>query len=768
MRHLIICPEYPPTSEPIGGIATYVMHISQLLAEAGETVHLIGMLWGAGTKKLEESCGGRLIIHRVPLNEIIPGTRTEPHPTVARAELNGLEESPFPQQGFSWQASLLAEKLIVEANIDVIEAQEFFAPLYYLQLRRALGLGPMRQPPCVVHLHTPSEFAVRLNDWDGGRPFWLNAKRFEDYSIAAADAWLCPSNFLARQMESELGLESNTINVIPLPIGGNPQLHRPDEVWSNGSICYVGRLEPRKGVIEWVDAAVSVADKFPSTQFEFIGEDLEYTNGMSVQQFIEKRIPPRMMPRFHFRGWHSRAEVAGFLGKARIGVVPSRWENFPNTCVEQMCSGLPVIATRMGGMAEMLEDNKTGWLSANARSDGLAEALTRALETPPQRLAEMGHQASLDIRRMCDNKKIVEAHLAFRRRIAIEGAKRSFRIPPNLPWARRPLSDESARRQAKDTSPKGIAVVIDGVNSTQWGRDLLNCLGKLERQIRPPATVVLVVESEQDEKLKQAAEKARSLGWRVCEADDRSPSGVKNHGIEAVLGSGLNPIGFVFLDARDLLYMGFVEAAESALANCPDVGLVSPWVQTVSEDYTVSIPPCPAFPYQLLDNETIPATVIRTEALMEAGRFRREMNDGFEQWDLINAVMAAGWIAITFPELLGDHLQKGGRIAGGNWRLRRELLARNAEVVARDATVLVPLLESRVQRSKPTSRGKSSSQDGDSATFRRIVRPRDIFKLTLEQQVRVIRKALREPKAAVKFLMWHAKAFVNRGFKRKA
>ncbi len=751
MRHLIICPEYPPSPMPTGGIATYVMQISRLLAEAGETVHLIGGLWGGATKKLEESCGGRLIIHRVPVDEIIPGTRDGSDPAVALKEIKGLGKSPFWQQSFSWQAGLLAEKLVKEADIDVIEAQEFQAPLYYFQLRRALGLGPMRQPPCIVHLHTSSEFVVRFNEWDGGSPFWLNAKRLEDYTIASADAWLCPSRFLARQVEAEIGMEDHSIKVIRLPVGDTPQLYRTDQVWSNGTICYVGRLEPRKGVIEWVDAAVSVADKFPSVHFEFIGEDLDYSDGVSVQQFVERRIPPRMMPRFHFRGRHSRADLAGFLGQARIAVVPSRWENFPNTCVEAMCSGLPVIATRMGGMAEMLEDNQTGWLSSNPRSDGLAEALMRALETPPQRLAEMGRQAALEIHRMCNNKEVVEMHLAFRSQIAIQGVKRSFRLPPNLPWAGRPLSDESARRHAKNTSPKGLAVVINGINTP---RNLSDCLRCLERQTRPPAIVVLLVESNQDEELKPAVQKARSLGWRICEAEDRSPSAVKNRGIETVLARGVNPIGFVFLDAGDLVYAGFIEATESALAHCPDVGLVSSWMQTIGDDNPVAVYPCPAFPYQLLDNETIPATVIRTEALMETGLFRMEMNYGFEQWDLINAVMAAGWVAITYPELLCDRIAEGVKTSGGNSRLRRDLLVRFPEVVARDAIELVRLLESRVQRRS------SNIQKEDGSTFH-IVRPSDIFNLTLEQQVRVVRKVMRDPKSAIKFMMCHAKKAVR-------
>ena len=65
MRHLIICPEYPPAPMPPGGIGTYVRHISRLLAEAGETTHVIGPLWEGAPNRTEETCGGKLVIHRV-------------------------------------------------------------------------------------------------------------------------------------------------------------------------------------------------------------------------------------------------------------------------------------------------------------------------------------------------------------------------------------------------------------------------------------------------------------------------------------------------------------------------------------------------------------------------------------------------------------------------------------------------------------------------------------------------------------------------------
>jgi len=101
-----------------------------------------------------------------------------------------------------------------------------------------------------------------------------------------------------------------------------------------------------------------------------------------------------------------------------LSVVPSRWENFPYSCIEAMWSGLPVLATRNGGMVEMIVDECSGWLAPSVAPSDLATTLLHALETPPQRLAEMGRQASLDIQSLCSNQAVLAAHQEFRRRVA--------------------------------------------------------------------------------------------------------------------------------------------------------------------------------------------------------------------------------------------------------------------------------------------------------------------------------------------------------------
>lgn len=696
MKHVIICREYPPA--PGGGIGTYAYHISRLLAVSGETVHVIGQSWEGAEREVEEQYDGRLIIHRVPFLDWASFKGPRPSPAIKSKRARALFDSSFHPQCFSWTASLLAENLIEQEGIDVIEAQDFEAPLYFLQIRRALGLGPKRRPPCIIHLHSQMEFIVHYNDWDMGHSYFLTSKRLEDYSIAAADAHLSPSRFLARQVEGFYGLEENTIPVIPYPIGNSPMISRDKDTWENGTICYVGRIERRKGLIEWIDAAVSVAHEYPAVHFEFIGSDVLDTGGRSVEEFLKERIPNGQRKRFHFRGEHKRSSLSRFLAQARMAVVPSRWENFPNTCIEAMCSGLPVIVSPEGGMSEMIEDGRTGWLAPNARSDGLALALRRALDTPATKLAEMGRKASSDIRQLCDNDIIVQKHLNFRRQVADKGSKSSQHLPMNLPWAKRPLSDESARRTPQKDSSEGIAIVLTCSGS---GDFLEESQRSLEKQTRKPLTFVVVDERSTEKHKMKAPENTRQKEYRTIHFESaEGAASAKNAGIDAIVSTGLNPQGFVFLRAGNLLQPNFIEICESIFQRCPEVGIISCWARHAETDNEIWIKPCPSFPYQWLSNEVASFSAIRTEALHEAGRFRIAMRSGYEDWDLFNAVMAAGWVAVTIPDILGclrpmeDPIQDmmGNHPYG---KMPRELLERFPDLIARDATDIIYLTESR-------------------------------------------------------------------------
>ncbi len=693
MKHLIICSEYPPVPIAPGGIGTYVLHLAQLLAEAGETVHIISQLWQGAPLKIEQKCQGNLTIHRVPSLEKKAIWHDNTASKKRARELEGLLQSPFPPQCFSWQASLLAEELVEQEDIDIIESQEYQSPLYYFQLRRALGLGPKKYPPCLVHLHSPTEFIALHNQWDINYTFFQTPKRLEAYSIAAADALLCPSQFFARQAEARYALKSDSIKTIPLPIGDNPFLERDRETWENGTICYVGRLEERKGIIEWIDAAVAVALKYPNAQFEFIGANCLGSDRVNGDEFLKQRIPADLSTRFHFRGKQERSHLPQFLQQARIAVVPSRWENFPNTCVEAMCSGLPVIASRQGGMVEMIEDNQTGWLAKESGSEGLSEALERALQTPPSQLNDMGHRASLSIRQLCDNQKIVDEQIAFRQEIVNRGAQQSLSLPANLPWIENSLAVPPVRQVLLDSSEQGIAVVIACFRDTHL---LDKCWQSLQCQTQKPVAVIVI--GKKLTALSISAVLAQETQWLAIEQADEDLVAAQNKAIKAVLSSGCQPLGFAFLDAGDRLEADFIARCESVLHHCPEVGLISCWAQYLGSADRFWIKPCPSFPYQWFSNEVAPFSVVRSQALYQAGYFRVGMAEGFEFWDLANAVMASGWMAVTLPEILGTSLRlwQMSRLRASHIEsvAYRKILDRFPDLVERDAADLILIARS--------------------------------------------------------------------------
>jgi glycogen synthase len=414
MRHLLICPEFPPVAG--GGIGTYAWTTARLLASCGEQVHVIGL--GTGRRIRTESLeDGRLIVHRIPW---FPQFRT------AR-ELLGL---PFRPKPFGWQAALLAEQIVEEEQIDVVEAQEYQAPLYWFQVRRALGMGPARRPPCIVHLHSPTLLIARHIGW---RPqaSVRGTIRLERFTIRAADAVLSPSRALAAWAEAHYRLDA-PVTVIPYAVEPEPAAARTADVWDAGTVCYAGRLDARKGVFEWIDAAVRATEEFPQQRFELVGGDNKAPGGGSVRRELLRRVPSHLRSRFRFAGPQPRDALAGFFARARIVVVPSRWDNYPFACLEAMRSGLPVLGTRTGGIPEMIERGRTGWLAEPGSADDLHRCLVAALRTGGAELAEMGARAAQDAARLGDPERIVARHLEHRRSVRYLG-RESLRRPPLPP-----------------------------------------------------------------------------------------------------------------------------------------------------------------------------------------------------------------------------------------------------------------------------------------------------------------------------------------------
>jgi glycosyltransferase involved in cell wall biosynthesis len=143
------------------------------------------------------------------------------------------------------------------------------------------------------------------------------------------------------------------------------------DAWTVGTIGTVGH---RKGTDVFLETARLVHEGRPEIRFEHAG-----AYGLSGDDAFEARVRSLAEPLVargvvRMLGWQPSLEV---LGRWSLFLLPSRGELFPLTTLEAMGSGVPVVATRVGGLPEQIADGRTGLLVPPEDPAALAEAVVR-------------------------------------------------------------------------------------------------------------------------------------------------------------------------------------------------------------------------------------------------------------------------------------------------------------------------------------------------------------------------------------------------------
>ena len=158
-------------------------------------------------------------------------------------------------------------------------------------------------------------------------------------------------------------------------------------------ITSIGNIRRVKGHDLLVRAAAEVVMHFPQTTFTVAGEVLEPDFYAELLALIEEL---GLTPCFRFVG--KIDDLSQHLRHADVFVLPSRSEGFSNALIEAMASGLPVIATDVGGNAEAVQDGVSGLIVPPESAAALATAIISMLESPEkaQKLGKSARQAVLD------------------------------------------------------------------------------------------------------------------------------------------------------------------------------------------------------------------------------------------------------------------------------------------------------------------------------------------------------------------------------------
>ncbi|MGE5576559.1 MAG: glycosyltransferase family 4 protein [Syntrophothermus sp.] len=306
---------------------------------------------------------------------------------VSRLKKLGVQVRTFALKGelspwSDWKATLFLRRLIQAEGIQLVHVHGFKASLVarIAAGSRRMGKRPKRNRPRVVY--TVHNFIFG----EGGKG--LKRRLYillETFLAPRTDKIITVSRALEEDL-SRLGVPSNKIVAIYNGIdtsrfsrARNPEVRtrKRSEMGLTSDHFVVGtiaRLISSKGVGCLLEAASVVLDRIPGAVFVIVGD------GPQRQELQNKAAGLGIGGAVRFLGF--REDVPELLGAFDLFVLPSLSEGMAITLVEAMAAGRPVVASRTGGIVEVVEDGKTGLLAPPGESGALAGAILRLHDDP--------------------------------------------------------------------------------------------------------------------------------------------------------------------------------------------------------------------------------------------------------------------------------------------------------------------------------------------------------------------------------------------------
>lgn len=304
-----------------------------------------------------------------------PGHRFDTHGTVAGVPVRWFPYAPTRLERLAYRGGLLAAARSPAALL---------IPPFLAAMTAAVRRATRDFQPDLIHAHWwfPAGFCALPASRRYGRPLVVTAHGSDLHLLRFP-----PLRPLARAVLRRAALVTavsadaarllTTLDpalrptVLPLPVPPGPPL-RPLPVCPPLRVLAAGRLVPEKGFDVLIDALRIAVGRGLDVQAEILGSGPLRPSLVSQAAPLAGRV--RILPAV------SREELAAHIDAAHVAVVPSRREGLGLVAVEALARGRFVIASRVGGLPEVIDDVDDGWLVAPEDPDALAAALLAAAD----------------------------------------------------------------------------------------------------------------------------------------------------------------------------------------------------------------------------------------------------------------------------------------------------------------------------------------------------------------------------------------------------
>jgi glycosyltransferase involved in cell wall biosynthesis len=367
MRILVVIYEFPPVG---GGGGRAAQDICRGLVERGHevcvlTAHLKGL------ERQEEMDGFRVI--RVP-----------------SARSQAFKAGLLPMAGFVIAGIPAGLQLVRYWRPDVIH------------VHFAVPSGPVAWVISQFY-HIPYVLTAHLGDVPGGVPE-KTGRWFRWIYPLTPTLWKRAAQVVAvSEYTRQLARQTYRVDIQVIPNGVDLNLLDPGEieVGNPPQVVFAARLMPQKNPVEFVNILAKVSDL--PWRCVMMGDGP--LRG-AVEAAIERH---GLKDRFIMPGWVTPEEVLAHFARSDLLFMPSLSEGFPVVGVQGLAMGLALVGSRAGGMVDLVEQGRNGFLYPINDSEGMAQGLRVLLSDPQALLAARLH--SREFARQYDLNRVVEGYL---------------------------------------------------------------------------------------------------------------------------------------------------------------------------------------------------------------------------------------------------------------------------------------------------------------------------------------------------------------------
>jgi glycosyltransferase involved in cell wall biosynthesis len=265
----------------------------------------------------------------------------------------------------------------LEADIDLFHLHSPLSPV--ISTKRPIMLTVHSAIKEDMATTTVNSFQTLLMKWQAPVSYWL-----EEELLAKATAVNAVSPYVASALRNRYPSSPDEIEVTWNGVDTDFFVAPPDSARDPRLVLSVGRLVPGKGVEDLLDAAKQVIKQIGPTRFVIAGDG-------PLRSSLERRLAQNGLGQHVELLGHlaDRKQLADLYRQAALFVIPSHYEGLPTVMLEAMACGCPVIATKVGGIPQVIESGKNGVLVLPKQPTQLADAICEFLPAEA-RLAKMG------------------------------------------------------------------------------------------------------------------------------------------------------------------------------------------------------------------------------------------------------------------------------------------------------------------------------------------------------------------------------------------